>query len=113
MNKAQYKESDCAKELKRASITSFFSASPKKKPKLEEGSDADATTATATVHEKTCTPKAEPGVKNEQLSNVKADCCEVQEVSADQLSKEDLEGVGRVFCATCALLPEILEYVHC
>lgn len=109
MNKAQYNESDCAKELKRASIMSFFSPSPKKKPKLEEGSDGDATRATATVHDKTCTSKAEPGVKNEPLSNVKVECCDVQEVSADQLSKEDLKGVGRVFCGTCALLPEILE----
>lgn len=35
VNKAQYKEADCAKELKRNSIASFFAPSPKKKVKQE------------------------------------------------------------------------------
>ena len=94
VNKAQYKESDCARELKRGSITSFFSPSPKKKQKLEEASDP--ATATTMVHENTCSSKAEPGIKNEQLSTDKVQACEIKEVPADQFSKEELQSVNRV-----------------
>lgn len=68
VNKAQYKEADCARELKRGSIMSYFSPSPKKKAKLEGSQPA---TVTTTMRGNALSSKAEPGVKSEPLSSVK------------------------------------------
>lgn len=92
MNKAQYKELDCAKELKRGNIASFFSPSPKKKLKREEDSENAAATTTATV------TKAEPHIKNEPLASVKPEAIVKPEVAAhgDHETKEEPKGGAQI-----------------
>jgi hypothetical protein len=74
VNKAQYKEADCAKELKRGNIASFFSPSPKKKVKLEtvkrEGDAENASDSTAKNIDAT---KSAPAQKQEPLENKSPD----------------------------------------